>query len=65
MRVKWEDREGQAEGKIIETFDSIVCKMFGRQTMIRQGSKENLALLIEKEDGTKLLKVETEVSPKF
>lgn len=60
--VKWEWGSGEAEGKVIETFSEKITKTIKGTEITRIGEKGNKALLIEQEDGDKVLKLESEVT---
>ena len=59
--VKWKWAEGTAKGKVIETFTEKVVKTIKGQKIVRHGEEDNKALHIEQEDGTKVLKLESEI----
>ncbi len=59
--VKWDWGNGTAEGKVIETFSKKIRKHIEGSEITRNGEKENKALFIEQEDGSKVLKLESEV----
>jgi hypothetical protein len=60
-KVKWKWGNGVAEGKVIQTFTEEVTKTIKGTVITRKGQKNNKALLIEQEDGEKVLKLEQEV----
>ena len=60
--VKWIWGNGEAEGKVIESYTKSITKTIKGNTVTRHGEKENKALLIEQDDGNKVLKLESEVS---
>lgn len=59
--VKWDWRNGTAEGKVTETYTEEVTKTIDGSEITRKGEQGNKALLIEQEDGSKVLKLEKEV----
>lgn len=59
--VKWKWSGGTAQGKVSETFDHEVSRTIKGSEITRKGEKGNKALLIEQEDGSKVLKLESEV----
>ncbi len=59
--VKWKWGKGTATGKVIETFTEKTVKTIKGQKVVRNGEEGNKALYIEQEDGTKVLKLESEV----
>lgn len=60
-KVKWNWGSGTASGKVIETHAEEVHKTIKGSKITRKGEKGNKALLIEQEDGDKVLKLESEV----
>jgi hypothetical protein len=63
-KVAWKWAEGQAEGKVLETFTKEISKTIKGSKITRKGEKGNKALLIEQADGEKVLKLESEVKKK-
>ncbi|WP_338766153.1 DUF2945 domain-containing protein [Bernardetia sp. ABR2-2B] len=59
--VKWNWADGTAKGKVIETSTEKTVKTIKGQKVVRHGEEENKALYIEQDDGTKVLKLESEV----
>jgi hypothetical protein len=59
--VKWKWGEGYATGRVIESFSKKVSKTIKGSEITRNGEKGNKALFIEQEDGSKVLKLESEV----
>jgi len=59
--VKWEWGAGTAEGKVIQTYSEKVTKKIQGNEITRDGEEGNKALFIEQEDGSKVLKLESEV----
>ena len=59
--VKWKWGNGTAEGKVDETFTRSVTRTLKGSEVTRDGSDDNKALLIKQEDGSKVLKLESEV----
>lgn len=59
--VSWKWGEGEAKGKVVETFAESVTKTIKGSEITRNGEKGNKALLIEQEDGDQVLKLESEV----
>jgi len=60
-KVKWEWGTGTAEGKVIETYSEKVTKRIQGSEITRNGEEGNKALFIEHKDGSKVLKLESEV----
>lgn len=60
--VKWEWGNGTASGKVKETFTEKVTRTIKGNEVTRNGSSDDKALLIEQEDGGRVLKLESEVS---
>ncbi len=60
-KVKWTWGNGTAEGKVVETYTKSITKTLKGEEITRHGEANNKALLIEQEDGDKVLKLESEV----
>jgi hypothetical protein len=60
-KVRWKWGNGFAEGKVAETYAEKVTKKIEGAEVTRHGESGNKALLIEQEDGAKVLKLEQEV----
>ena len=60
-RIEWSWGQGTATGKVIESYDHEVSKTFKGNQVTRKGETGNLALLIEQEDGSRVLKLSSEV----
>lgn len=60
-KVKWNWGNGTAEGKVIETYTKKITKTIKGNEVTRNGESGNEALFIEQEDGSKVLKSESEV----
>ncbi|WP_414707165.1 DUF2945 domain-containing protein [Salegentibacter sp.] len=61
-KVSWKWGKGKAEGKVIKTYVEEVTKTIEGSKVTRKGEEGNKALLIEQGDGSKVLKLESEVS---
>lgn len=61
-KVSWKWGNGSAEGKVKETFTEEVTRTLKGSEVTRKGEPGNKALLIEQEDGDRVLKLESEVS---
>lgn len=59
--VKWKWGEGYAKGEVQETFTQEVSKTFDGTEVTRKGSEDNKALYIKQDDGSGVLKLESEV----
>lgn len=59
--VKWNWGNGKATGKVISTYTSEITKEIDGSKITRKGENSNKALYIEQEDGSKVLKLESEV----
>jgi len=59
--VKWEWGNGTATGKVKKTYTTKVTKTISGNEVTRDGEEGNKALYIEQEDGSKVLKLESEV----
>lgn len=60
-KVSWKWGNGSAEGKVKETYSEKVTKSIDGKEITRNGEENDKALLIEQEDGTQVLKLESEV----
>lgn len=60
-KVKWKWGDGHATGKVMETYTSKTRKTIKGNEVVRNGNEEDKALFIEQEDGSKILKLESEV----
>jgi hypothetical protein len=61
-KVKWKWGSGTAEGKVEERFERRVQRTIKGAKVVKNGSKENPAVLIVQDDGDKVLKLESELS---
>lgn len=59
--VKWKWGNGHATGTVENTYDETVARTIQGHEVIRHGSPENRAFLIKQQDGTEVLKLESEV----
>ena len=59
--VKWKYGTGEAEGKVLEVHKEHVSREIKGKEIVRNGSEENPALLIEQQDGDQVLKLSSEV----
>ena len=59
--VTWPWGAGSAEGKIVEVHHRTVTRTLGGSEITRNGSEKDPALLIEQEDGARVLKLRSEV----
>ncbi|HEY0012531.1 MAG TPA: DUF2945 domain-containing protein [Allosphingosinicella sp.] len=60
--VSWKWGAGTAQGKVEERFERRVQRTIKGAKVVKNGSKENPAVLIVQEDGDKVLKLESELS---
>lgn len=60
-KVTWKWGKGEASGKVKETYSEVVTRTIQGTSITRKGEKGNKALIIEQNDGTKVLKLESEV----
>jgi len=60
--VRWTWASGTAEGKIAERFERRVQRTLKGARVVKNGSSDNPAFLIEQGDGTKVLKLASELS---
>lgn len=61
--VNWKWGKGTATGKVKDIFDRSVTITTKGAKVTRHGTPENKALFIVQENGTELLKLESEVEP--
>ena len=59
--MKWKWGNGYAQGKVEETFTRSVTRTIKGSEITRDGSDDDKALLIKQEDGSTVLKLESEV----
>ncbi len=59
--VKWKWGDGYATGKVSETYTSTITKTIKGNEITRNGEEGNKALYILQDDGTPVLKLESEV----
>jgi hypothetical protein len=60
--VSWNWGNGTAEGKVREIHHEEINKTIKGKEITRKGTKDNPAYLIEQEDGTKVLKLKSELN---
>ncbi|CAZ96158.1 hypervirulence associated TUDOR domain-containing protein [Zobellia galactanivorans] len=60
-QVKWKWGSGQAQGKVEDTYSESVTRKIENHEITRNGSADNKALLIKQEEGSDVLKLESEV----
>ena len=60
-QVKWKWGNGSAEGKVEKTYTEKVTKTIKGNEVTREGEEGNKALYIKQEDGSAVLKSESEV----
>ncbi|WP_299125756.1 DUF2945 domain-containing protein [uncultured Winogradskyella sp.] len=61
-KVKWKWGNGEAEGKVVETYSKKVTKTIKGNNVTRHGEAGNKALFIKQSDGSEVLKSEDEVT---
>jgi Hypervirulence associated proteins TUDOR domain len=61
--VKWNWGSGTGQGKVKEKFERRVQRTIKGAKVVKNGTSENPAYLIEQEDGGKVLKRGSELSP--
>lgn len=59
--VKWKWGQGYAEGKVQSTHEKTISRTIKGSEVTRKGSTDDKALVIEQEDGTTVLKLQSEV----
>lgn len=60
-KVEWSWGNGTAHGKVVEKFEKRVQRTIKGSKIVKNGSAENPAVLIEQDDGGKVLKLESEL----
>jgi len=60
-KVKWKWGNGTAEGKVQSTFTKEITRTIEGNEVTRKGEEGNKALYIKQEDGSAVLKLESEV----
>lgn len=60
-KVQWKWGNGTAKGKVEETFTEKITKTIAGSEVTRVGEENNKALFIKQEDGSTVLKSESEV----
>ncbi len=62
QKVSWHWGRGAAHGKVTDRFDRRVQRTIKGSKIVKVGTKENPAYLVEQEDGGKALKRGSELS---
>ena len=60
--MSWNWGQGTAKGKVKEIHRETITKKIDGSEITRKGTKDNPAYLIEQEDGTKVLKLRSELN---
>lgn len=60
--VRWKWGSGVAEGKLVERFERRVQRTLKGTRVVKNGSADNPALLIEQDDGARVLKLASELT---
>ncbi len=60
-KVQWDWGNGKAGGEVISTYTEKVTKKIDGSEITRDGEEGNKALYIKQEDGSRVLKLESEV----
>ena len=60
-KVSWTWGQGRAHGKVVETHREKITRTIKGSEITRNGSEDDPALVIEQEDGSRVLKLESEV----
>ncbi len=60
-KVEWDWGNGTAEGKVADTHTKSITRTIKGSEVTRNGSDDDPALEIEQDDGTKVLKLASEV----
>ena len=61
-KVKWSWGDGNAEGKVVESFTEHVSRTIKGNEVTRDADQDNPAYLIEQSDGSRVLKSHSELS---
>lgn len=61
QKVQWDWASGTAEGKVKERFERRVERTIKGSTIVRNGSPEDPAYLVEQDDGDTVLKLGSEL----
>lgn len=61
-KVEWSWGNGTAEGKVADTHTTKITRTIKGSEVTRKGSDDDPALEIKQDDGTKVLKLASEVS---
>ena len=61
-KVKWKWANGEAQGEVQEIFKSDVSRKIDGSEVKREADDENPAYLIKQDDGSRVLKSQSEVS---
>ena len=59
--VRWQWSGSSATGKVVEIHHSTIVRELGGSEITRHGSDDDPAYLIEQEDGSRVLKLRSEV----
>ena len=59
--VRWNWGQGTAEGRITQIYKARVSKTLKGSEIVREGSEDNPAYLIEQDDGDQVLKLASEL----
>jgi hypothetical protein len=62
--VSWQWGKGTASGKVKEIYHQQISKKIKSSEVKRNGTQANPAYLIEQEDGTEVLKLQSELNEK-
>lgn len=61
-KVAWKWGQGNATGTVVDRFERRVQRTIKGSTIVRNGSKDNPAYLIEQDDGDRVLKEGSELT---
>jgi hypothetical protein len=61
QKVKWNWGSGEGEGTVAKRFERRVQRTLKGSRIVRNGSRENPAYLIEQDDGDQVLKLGSEL----
>jgi hypothetical protein len=61
--VHWYGRQGVGSGRVVERHPCRIARRIDGAEIVRNGTADNLALVIAQEDGRHVLKLESELRP--
>ena len=61
--VRWNRGRGIGSGRVVERHPCRIARRIDGHEIVRNGTAENLALVIAQDDGRRVLKLESELRP--